>query len=468
MFLSSSWIAPSSAQLLANCPCAARRTGSARRRPSIARARTIRSRPSAGPRRRHSARAGCGSFPGGVRAPVRRRTAPRGIPAGRRRGQRSDRRARRDRVAAAIDRHADRHEHVGTAERDEPQHQPGEESSIAAKFGGRSRLFRGHSRVARPARANGAPSHHEAPVRRGVATKPTGAARRCQLIQRDMPVSKGADRVRNNPGRGRHRPGRSGSSWPPWPGIPRPSRRGRRRRRTRTPSARRRRLAGEQAEAADVAGGAGGAVEAADAGAARTGLRGLDAPGGSHLEAAGLDARDAGALPARIRAAPPVPVVPPPPMPPRPVGDVPAAPPRPVGGRSGAPPRPAPRWFRWRRRVRSPRRCRWYRRGRCAGSAGGAAASGDARGATRSAASGRAARSGATGAARDAATGRPSAVARVSAATARAAARPAVPGPTNPAAPAVIVDRLIQPGATAAHRERQPQGAGEIGDPSSA
>ena len=105
---------------------------------------------------------------------------------------------------------------------------------------GRSRLFRGHSRVARPARANGAPSHHEAPVRRGVATKPTGAARRCQLIRRDRPVPKGADRVRNNPGRGRHRPGRSGSSWPPWPGIPRPSRRGRRRRRTRTPSARRR------------------------------------------------------------------------------------------------------------------------------------------------------------------------------------------------------------------------------------
>ena len=52
---------------------AARRSGSARRRPSTVRARTTRSPTSAGPRRCRSGRAGCESSPGGARAPARRR-----------------------------------------------------------------------------------------------------------------------------------------------------------------------------------------------------------------------------------------------------------------------------------------------------------------------------------------------------------------------------------------------------------
>ena len=65
-------------------PCGVPRSGSARRRPSTGPARTIHSPTSAAPLRRRSARAGCESFRGGLRAPARRPKAPPGIPADRR------------------------------------------------------------------------------------------------------------------------------------------------------------------------------------------------------------------------------------------------------------------------------------------------------------------------------------------------------------------------------------------------
>ena len=395
------------------------------------------------------------------------------------RGQRADRRARRDRVAAAVDRHADRHEHVGTAERDEPQHQPGEESSIAAKFGGRcrSRLFRGHS-------SGGASSACERSAVASRKPRCAGALRRNLRVQPGAVNSCGATGLCRKARRGQKQPWARQT-----PDLAEAAAVGRRARALRgraaeddaagEPAHRRPdagRLAGEQAEAADVAGAAGGAVEAADAGAAGAGGAGLDAHGRAHLEAAGLDARDAGGLPTGdLGRADRFPVVPP-------AAD-------PAAARAAAvPPRPPPpsgarRRCRWCRRVRSSR-------GTAApprpvtpavpvvpprpahtGGAGGAAASGRAGGAGGAAASAprhpfrRHRRRRPT----------PPPVAPPPPASPPPAAPPplpAAPGPTDPAAPgvaAVVVDRLIQLGTAAAQPRapatRRTRDRGDVGRP---
>ena len=96
------------------------------------------------------------------------------------RRRRADGRAGRHGVAPPVDGHAHGHEQVRAAEGDEPEHEPGQESSVATKFTGsilRACIGEGaqterRSRQAAPERRDG--------VDHG---KPTGAAAGCQIMK---------------------------------------------------------------------------------------------------------------------------------------------------------------------------------------------------------------------------------------------------------------------------------------------
>ena len=215
MLLSSSWITRSSSQLFCELPVAglAEAAALAGGLP-LPEPERLRSRTSSGPRRRRSGRAGCGSLQVALQRLLDvRQLLDAALEIGRA-TRAPDGRAHRDGVAPAVDGHAHRHQHVGTAERDEPQHQPGEESSIAAKLGGRSRLFRGHSAVARQRVRRSAVASRKP---RCAGASPRNLRVPSRAVNSCMPGRPRMGLV-TRPERGRCRSARSGSNWAAEPG----------------------------------------------------------------------------------------------------------------------------------------------------------------------------------------------------------------------------------------------------------